>query len=156
MTLALDKVLVVEDEAQVSLLIHEMFKDEWRQIDFAETAYEALEVIERTGNKYDFIFLDLNLPDKKGLETVGLIRAASMSPVVAETGDIDLAEELEKDGTKFGVYGVIRKGSFVKHRIVAVIEGAIAKWKLDQVHKMLDVMREEKAAYRRNLLEHGH
>lgn len=60
------KVLIVEDERSLALEIEDFLKKAFYLCDLAFNARQGLNKIEE--NQYDFILLDLGLPDKDGLE----------------------------------------------------------------------------------------
>lgn len=154
--LPLNKVLIVEPEPKAALYFLDWFKDEWKQVDVACCARDAVEIIHRNGNGYDFIYLDLNLPDAVGEAAVKIIMAASNKPIVAETGDIKLIEKLEGEGITLGVYGVVREGSWMRHHIAQTITASIARWQIARMNLLMDEkeksLAEEKAKWRRDYL----
>lgn len=60
------KILVVEDDAQLRTLLLEVLSLEGHTLESAETAEEAIKLIEN--NKFDVLLTDVNLPGKSGLE----------------------------------------------------------------------------------------
>lgn len=62
------KVLIVEDERTMALEMEEFLKRSSYLCDLAFTAKQAMDQMERNG--YDFILLDLGLPDKDGLQVL--------------------------------------------------------------------------------------
>ncbi|WP_207429540.1 response regulator transcription factor [Pedobacter sp. SYSU D00535] len=59
------KVLIVEDEKTLAYEVEAFLKKAFYVCDLAHNAHQALEMIDL--NQYDFILLDLGLPDKDGL-----------------------------------------------------------------------------------------
>lgn len=73
------KVLIVEDERTLALEIEAFLKKEAYLCDFARNANEALEKV--GVNEYDFVLLDLGLPDQDGL--LVLQEAKKLNPEVS-------------------------------------------------------------------------
>ncbi len=66
------KVLIVEDERTLALEMEAFLKDSFYSCDLAFTAKQALKFTET--NVYEFVLLDLGLPDKDGLELLKEIK----------------------------------------------------------------------------------
>ena len=83
-------VLIVEDERINQIVTKKLVENLGHQVTIAETAGEALELL-RDGS-FDFVLMDVQLPDLSGAEVVKRIRAgdagaaAQESKVVAITG----------------------------------------------------------------------
>ena len=79
------KILVAEDDAFNQELIKEIL-NEWN-IDFTivSNGKEAVEKVKN--NKYDFIFLDINMPEMNGVEAVKNIKKLTDVPVIAMTAN---------------------------------------------------------------------
>lgn len=152
MTLHLDRVLLVEDDPSAVKIIVSYWPD-WGWV-LAETFHEAVQLIDRDNNGYDLIMLDLTLPDSLGFDTLARIRKSSVAPIIICTGSDP--EEYRKRSNEFGVYGIIHKGSWVRHRVEAVVEGAIAKWKVEKYERATDILREERRKWRTEFLGHEH
>jgi DNA-binding response OmpR family regulator len=67
------KALVVDDEPHIVELLKECLEGEGYQVDGAVTASQALELIRHTS--YDFMILDIMLPDMDGIMAHDRIRA---------------------------------------------------------------------------------
>jgi DNA-binding response OmpR family regulator len=63
------RVLIVEDEKAMAKEMCAFLQKTFYLCDIASTAEQALDLME--GNEYDFILLDLGLPDKDGLDLLG-------------------------------------------------------------------------------------
>jgi signal transduction histidine kinase len=105
------RVLLVEDNLDHALLLHEMLLDAGPGR-FANTHVnclrDALEKI-RQGESYDAILLDLSLPDSHGLETVSRMQsAAPLMPIVVLTGLDD--ESLGLEAIRIGAQDYLVKG----------------------------------------------
>ena len=67
------KALVVDDEPHIVELLKECLEEEGYEVDGAATASQALDLIRRTS--YDFMILDIMLPDMDGIMAHERIRA---------------------------------------------------------------------------------
>lgn len=92
------KVLVVEDNILNLELATEMLRLMECEVDSAENGFVALDQFEN--NKYDIIFMDINMPEKDGIEVTRDIREIEKTkglqetPIVAITGmDKDIARD---------------------------------------------------------------
>lgn len=93
------KILVAEDNKANQLVIQNMFLHAGMEIDIAENGNEAVEMV--LTNEYDFIFMDISMPEKDGIEACHDIRhlecdVKSSVPIVALT-----AHALSGDKEKF-------------------------------------------------------
>ena len=85
------RLLIVDDEqAILHMLTTILKKEEFKHIDTATTAKEALFLCQM--NRYDLIFLDVMLPDRSGFEICPLIRESTDAPIfflTARSTDLD-------------------------------------------------------------------
>lgn len=79
-TVALKKILVVDDESLIRYSLTMMLQNEVTEVRAASTGTEAL--IEVHGHFYDLCFLDIHLPDISGLDVLKEIREISPDTVV--------------------------------------------------------------------------
>lgn len=80
------KVLVAEDNPTNQLLIKEYFHSYNLEADIVENGQEAVDIVR--SNKYDLIFMDINMPVMSGSEALHHIRAyGSKTPIVALTAN---------------------------------------------------------------------
>ncbi len=66
------KILVVEDEDAMRMLIKEELEDEGYEVKTVSNGKEALEYL--ASNDVDLITLDIEMPDMNGLEVAGKVR----------------------------------------------------------------------------------
>ncbi|MGC2172671.1 MAG: response regulator [Candidatus Sulfotelmatobacter sp.] len=78
--MSLQKILVVDDEAQMRRVLRASLSARGYQVVEAESGEEALNKLK--AERCDFVLLDLNLPGMDGIETCRAIRAGSNVPVV--------------------------------------------------------------------------
>lgn len=80
-------ILIVEDETVVSFFIQTLFEERGLRVAVAETAAEALQLIERLGTHLGAAIIDVGLPDTPGDQLVAPIRAVLPElPIVIATG----------------------------------------------------------------------
>lgn len=78
-------VLIADDEEDTRRLLNEYFSSMGLKVDAAEDGRRALELLDR--KKYDFVFLDCNMPEITGLEVAKALKAkAPDSKIVMMTG----------------------------------------------------------------------
>ncbi len=66
------RILVVEDEDNVRLLVSEELQDEGYVVESAANAEEALSKLEKT--QFDLATIDIEMPGMNGIELAGLLR----------------------------------------------------------------------------------
>ncbi len=91
-TVALKKILVVDDESLIRYSLTMMLQNEGTEVRAASTGAEAL--IEVHSHFYDLCFLDIHLPDISGIDILKEIREISPDTVVI----IISADEPEEEG----------------------------------------------------------
>jgi two-component system nitrogen regulation response regulator NtrX len=104
----LNHVLIVDDEAEIRESLEDILREEGYIVTTSATATEALELV-RDAN-YDVVLLDIWLPDRDGLETLGEIRAmepGNMPEVVIISGHGTI--EAAVRATKLGAYDFLEK-----------------------------------------------
>lgn len=85
----MSRVLVVDDESDVRLMLRLALKVEGHEVDEAGTGAEALRALNDTA--YDGVVLDVHLPDISGWDVLQRIRRSptrSATPVVIVTADV--------------------------------------------------------------------
>lgn len=95
------KILVIDDDAAIGAAIQNSLEKK-HKIFSVETAQDALEVLKR--EKFNLIFLDLNLPDIDGLSLYKQLKTDLKNvPVVVITGstDADLLGKVVAEGVQF-------------------------------------------------------
>lgn len=84
------KILIVDDEPQIRLLLRATLTRAGYQVVEASTALEALNA--RAIDRPDLVLLDLGLPDRDGLELAGLLRSDKGARVIV----VSAREETEQ------------------------------------------------------------
>lgn len=66
------KILVVDDEENIRLLLSEELSDEGYEVDTAANADECFQKFNK--QKFDLVVLDIEMPGKNGIEIAGQLR----------------------------------------------------------------------------------
>ena len=66
------RILVVEDEENMRLLLEEEFTDEGFEVISTASGKDAIEILKE--NDIDLVTIDVEMPDMNGLELAGLLR----------------------------------------------------------------------------------
>jgi len=104
----LNHVLIVDDEAEIRESLEGILCEEGYLVTTAATAAEALELLRDAA--YDVVLLDIWLPDRDGLETLGEIKtleSANIPEVVIISGHGTI--EAAVRATKLGAYDFLEK-----------------------------------------------
>ncbi|MBI0169631.1 MULTISPECIES: response regulator transcription factor [Bartonella] len=116
------RVLLIEDDKSLGRAVRDHLINQNNAVDWAETLEDAYSAVATT--HYDFILLDLRLPDGSGLEFLKNIRAKNLgSPVVILTAHDQISERIE--GLNSGADDYIVK-PFDLYELTARI-GAVAR-----------------------------
>ena len=86
------KILVVEDEKQMSMFIEMELAHEGYKVDTVYDGREGLEKVEN--NEYDLILLDIMIPSLNGIEVCRRIRQFSNVPVIILTSKSDIPDKV--------------------------------------------------------------
>lgn len=86
------RVLVVDDDDDVRLLVRRALEREGLRVEEAPDAARASEAFERT--TWDLVVLDVSLPDLNGLELLARLRVTSDVPVIMLSGRTDEADRV--------------------------------------------------------------
>ena len=95
-------VLIVDDDADLSMLIQDMLEDNGYAFLYAASIDDAYEVL--TDNKCDLILLDINLPDGTGFSFCKELRHTSQVPIIfasARTSEDDKVNGLDMGGDDY-------------------------------------------------------
>ena len=86
------KILIVEDEKQMSMFIEMELTHEGYEVDTAYDGRESLEKVENT--EYDLILLDIMIPSLNGIEVCRRIRQFSKVPIIMLTAKSDIPDKV--------------------------------------------------------------
>ncbi|WP_234124134.1 response regulator transcription factor [Clostridium hydrogenum] len=86
------KILLVEDEKQMSMFIEMELTHENYEVDIAYDGREALKKTEKSN--YDLIILDIMIPNLNGIEVCRRIRQFSNLPIIMLTAKADIPDKV--------------------------------------------------------------
>lgn len=86
-TVLVNRVLVVEDDAAIRVMLRQALEDEGYAVSEAPTGATGLELIR--GGAIDLVLLDLRLPDLSGFDVCRQIRTMSFVPIIMVTAQTD-------------------------------------------------------------------
>jgi two-component system nitrogen regulation response regulator NtrX len=135
----LNHVLIVDDEAEIRESLEGILREEGYVVTTSATATEALELV--CDADYDVVLLDIWLPDRDGLETLGEIRRLENSSIpevviISGHGTIEAAVR----ATKLGAYDFLEKPLSLERTLIVVKNAMRARQ-----------MREDNAEFARQL-----
>jgi two-component system nitrogen regulation response regulator NtrX len=112
-------ILIVDDEAEIREALEGILREEGYLVTTSATATEALELVRDAD--YDVVLLDIWLPDKDGLETLGEIRRAEQANapevvIISGHGTIESAVR----ATKLGAYDFLEKPLSLERTLIVV------------------------------------
>lgn len=129
------KILIVEDEKNISNAERKYLEVEGFEVDQAFDGQEAITMINTTD--YSLIILDLMLPKVSGEKVMEVIRSRTETPVIMVTAKVDESEILE--GLKLGADDYITKPFSLKILVqkVKTILRRVEKLGLPKIRKNL-------------------
>jgi two-component system nitrogen regulation response regulator NtrX len=139
----LNHVLIVDDEGEIRESLEGILREEGYLVTTSATAAEALELVRDAD--YDVVLLDIWLPDRDGLETLGEIRRienANIPEVVIISGHGTI--EAAVRATKLGAYDFLEKPLSLDRTLIVVKNAMRARQ-----------MREDNAEFARQLSTRG-
>lgn len=113
----MNHVLIVDDEAEIRESLEGILREEGYLVTTSATAGEALELVRDAD--YDVVLLDIWLPDRDGLETLGEIRRLESSPevvIISGHGTIEAAVR----ATKLGAYDFLEKPLSLERTLIVI------------------------------------
>jgi two-component system nitrogen regulation response regulator NtrX len=139
----LNHVLIVDDEAEIRESLESILKEEGYVVTTAATAGEALTLLRDAA--FDVVLLDVWLPDRDGLDTLGEIRqmdSANVPEVVIISGHGTI--EAAVRATKLGAYDFLEKPLSLARTLIVLKNSMHARQ-----------MREDNAEFQRQLSSRG-
>ncbi|NFD75684.1 response regulator transcription factor [Clostridium botulinum] len=136
------KILLVEDEEQMSMFIEMELTHEGYKVDVAYDGREALEKVENT--EYQLILLDIMIPGLNGIEVCRRIRQFSCVPIIMLTAKSDVSDKVL--GLDVGANDYLTKPFAIEEllaRIRVYEREKLAKSKFDEV-KVKDIVMDNK------------
>ncbi len=114
------RVLLLEDERPCAEIVGENLRriaGASSQLDTVGTLAEALARLNR--GAFDLIIADLNLPDSRGLETLGALTRATDRLIIVLTGDDD--PSLQQGAMALGAYDFVHKRQLASGALARVV-----------------------------------
>ncbi|KRU28933.1 response regulator ArlR [Clostridium sporogenes] len=136
------KILLVEDEEQMSMFIEMELTHEGYKVDVAYDGREALWKVENT--EYQLILLDIMIPGLNGIEVCRRIRQFSCVPIIMLTAKSDVSDKVL--GLDVGANDYLTKPFAIEEllaRIRVYEREKLAKSKFDEV-KVKDIVMDNK------------
>ena len=132
------KILIVEDEKQMSMFIEMELTHEGYEVD---KAYDGREGLEKVENKeYDLVLLDIMIPSLNGIEVCRRIRQFSNVPIIMLTAKSDVPDKVL--GLDVGANDYLTKPFAIEEllaRIRVYTREKVLKNKLDEI-KVKDIV----------------
>ena len=117
-----EKILIVDDDKYISLLLYNFLDDEGYICETAENGLEALEKVSK-GAQYDMVLLDFVMPKMNGLEFLAAVRELNATlPVMMISGYRTRENTLE--ALRLGAIGFIKK-PFSISELTDKVDGAL-------------------------------
>lgn len=116
------KIIVIDDEPYILLMIKKMLENEGYDVELANNGKEGLEQIRR--DPPDLVITDIVMPEKEGLEMIREVRSRfpEMKIIaISGGGRLDSGEYLEP-ARHFGAARILRKPFQKKDMVAAVSE----------------------------------
>ena len=99
------KILVIDDELSIRLLLREIIEDIDMEVSEAETAIVGLQILEN--HTFDLVIMDIQMPQMNGLDAMRKLREITDTPVFILTAFTHLEGVVENLGVD--IQGFIEK-----------------------------------------------
>ena len=116
------KILVVDDELDIALLIKDVLEDEGFSTTAIDSSKKALELVQK--EKFDLILLDVMMPEMSGTTLCTKIREITSSPIIFVTAKTSTLDKLL--GFEVGADDYITK-PFIIEELVARVKAHIRR-----------------------------
>lgn len=136
------KILLVEDEKQMTIFIELELKHEGYEIDIAYDGREALDKVNST--EYNLILLDIMIPKLNGVEVCRRIRQFSNVPIIMLTAKSDITDKVL--GLDAGANDYITKPFAIEELLarIRVHERSVMLKNNDKLLKVKDIVLDNK------------
>ena len=118
----MSKILVVDDELDIALLIKDVLADEGFSTTAIDSSNKALELVQK--EKFDLILLDVMMPEMSGTTLCTKIREITSSPIIFVTAKTSTLDKLL--GFEVGADDYITK-PFIIEELVARVKAHIRR-----------------------------
>ncbi len=128
-----ENILIVDDEVHHLNSLKELIKHENYNVTLANSADEAIDVLDK--NIIDLLLLDLNMPEKGGVEVMKYINSYDTgTTVIVVSGETTF--EAAENALKYGAYDYIRKPYSVEGMLNS-LKNAFKKRQLEHENKVM-------------------
>ncbi len=95
------KVLVVDDELDICMMVTKHLKNAQFETDYAHTVKDAF--VKLTTSRYELVMLDLNLPDGTGYDVMSFLKKSDSqsSIIVISAYDSEVSDIMDKGASLF-------------------------------------------------------
>jgi two-component system, NtrC family, sensor kinase len=128
---AIEKILIVDDEAQIRKLLRCYMETAGYECQAVESVSAAQTCLEKSS--YDLILTDINMPEASGLDLIRFVNAEYPESAVVVVSTIDNPEEA-RAVLELGVYGYIVK-PFTRNLVHITMENALRQYRLELKEK---------------------
>lgn len=118
----MSKILVVDDELDIAILIKDVLEDEGFSTTAIDSSKKALELVQK--EKFDLILLDVMMPEMSGTTLCTKIREITSSPIIFVTAKTSTLDKLL--GFEVGADDYITK-PFIIEELVARVKAHIRR-----------------------------
>lgn len=140
------KILIVDDEKDITLVLKEFFVSKGYEVLAAFNGREAMDFLNQPG--IDLILLDMNMPDISGIEILKKVKSADKdAKVIVLTG---FSDEYRLEAEKIGCDAFLTKPFSVK-TLIAVAESVLAG-KGEDRKKVADLLNDDNVLAKAKLL----
>jgi DNA-binding response OmpR family regulator len=126
MVAAVTRILVVDDDPAIRLLLRQCLEEEGYRVSEAGTGAQTLEQL--ASQTFDLVTLDLRLPDSDGLTLSRKIRERTEVPIIMVTGKNETVDKIV--GLELGADDYITK-PFQLREVVARVRAVLRRVKID-------------------------
>lgn len=146
-----NRILLVEDEAIISMVIQDLLEAEGYQVTVSASAGQAWNYLQLDSPGYDLVLLDRGLPDLDGMSLLRRIKQApsfEYIPVIFETGHSD--QQSIREGLDNGAYYYLTK-PFQPEVLLAVVKAALQQG--NQYRELIDSVQQAESLL--SLMQNG-
>ena len=130
----MSKILVVDDELDIALLIKDVLEDEGFSTTAIDSSKKALELVQK--EKFDLILLDVMMPEMSGTTLCTKIREITSSPIIFVTAKTSTLDKLL--GFEVGADDYITK-PFIIEELVARVKAHIRRNNREEVSNIIKI-----------------
>lgn len=112
----MSRVLYVDDDEALCFLMSRVMQDTGHEVTTCGSGAEALQLLEQSGDAFQLVVSDMNMPGMSGLEFTGAVRGRSPElPVVLISGFV--SNELQQRAEALGVRKLLLKPNGIQELV---------------------------------------